>query len=722
MYSSFILGEKHQWLSREFIKQEASNIQVIADGITKFKSARTYDTSLTIYDNGEGQHPDNFEETFLSIGKGNKNDILFVQGKYNMGGTGSIVFCGKNRYQLIASKKHDDTGEFGFTLIRKHPFSEHDKQTKKNTWYEYLKIDGKIPSFPIDILDLGLHDKVFKTGSIIKLYSYDLPEGARSVISKDLKDRVDEFLFEPALPILMVDKKERYPHDRELQRLAFGLKRKLEKEDRKYIDDYFTLEHSSSKVGEMKVTSYVFKTKVGDKNIKESRNTIRNEFFRSKMYVVFTMNGQVQGHLTSEFITRSLKFPLLKDHLLIHVDCTNMEYDFRSQLFMASRDRLKEGEEYRYLRDLLTKELKSSKLETIHKTRKDSISVDSADTSDLIRSFTKNLPFNNDLLKLLNNTFDIEKEEEKKKKKEKKEKHKQEEKTTEEEKFVPQRFPSFFKFKSSKKGTNAVSIQKGKNKTLEFETDVENHYFDRDDDQGELKISLVDVGDNDSEGGNQKGTPKDISEILDVSKTSPENGKIKVSLQPTDKLAVGDEVQIKIDLTSPSGDFEETILIEIDQPQKDQPPKEKKEEPEKIGLPELALTAQNPTDDKIISWDKLSEVTDMDYDNIMYIYSPDGEKLAKIYINLDSSVLKNHKAKLNSNELREKAEKEYIAKVYFHTLFLYSINKNSKYRITKGNEEEELEVNEYLQNIFEHQYTSFLINFNMNELIDNIEF
>lgn len=713
-------GEKHQWLSRDFIKQEAYNIQVIADGTTKFKHERTYDTSLTIYDNGEGQHPENFEDTFLSIGKGNKNDILFVQGKYNMGGTGSIVFCGKNRYQLIASKKYDNTGEFGFTLIRKHPFSEEDKKTKKNTWYEYFKINDKIPSFHIDTLDLGLYEKMFETGTIIKLYSYDLPEGARSVISKDLKDRVDEFLFEPALPILMVDKKERYPLDRELQRLSFGLKRRLEKEDNKYIDDYFTLEHNSAKVGHMKTTAYVFKPKIADKNVTESRNTIRNEFFRSKMYIIFTMNGQVQGHLTSEFITRSLQFPLLKDHLLVHVDCTNMEYDFRSQLFMASRDRLKEGEEYRYLRELLTKELKNSKLSSIHKARKDSISVDSADTSDLIRSFTKNLPLNNELLKLLNNTFEIEKDDEKKKNKT--QKTQKPDKPHEEEKFIPKRFPSFFKFKGSKNGTNAITIPKGKNKTIAFSTDVENHYFDRDEEPGELTISLVTIGNNETNGGNKPGKPKDISEIFDVSKSSPEDGIIKISLQPTENIEVGEEVQIKIDLSSPAGTFEETILIEIDQPQKEQNKQEEKEENEKIGLPELVLTSENPTDDKIISWEKLSDVTDMGYDNIMYIYSPDGEKLEKIYINLDSTVLKNHKTKLNSQALREKAEKEYIAKVYFHTLFLYSINKNNKYKITKNNQEDELEINEYLQSIFENQYTSFLINFNMNELIENIEF
>lgn len=712
-------GDKHHWLSNEFVKNKSLALQVIASGNTKFKSARTYDTSLTIYDDGEGQHPEDFENTFLSIGKGNKNDILFVQGKYNMGGTGSIVFCGKNRYQLIASKKYDGNGEFGFTLIRKHPFSDEDKRTKKNTWYEYLKIDNLIPSFPIDNLDLGLHQREFTTGSIIKLYSYDLPEGARSVISKDLKDRVDEFLFEPALPIMMVDNKERYPKDRELHRVSFGLKKRLEKDDSKYIEDYFTIDLDNSRAGKMKITSYIFKPKVGDKNVTKSRETIRNEFFRSKMYVVFTMNGQVQGHLTNEFISRSLKFGLLKDHLLIHVDCTNMEYDFRSQLFMASRDRLKEGEEYRFLRNLLTQELKRSKLAKIHKDRKDSISVDSADTSELIKSFTKNLPLNSDLLKLLNKTFEIEKDDDKKKKKKKPKKNN---KPKKEKEFIPQRFPSFFKFKGSKKGANVIKIEKGKSRTIQFDTDVENHYFDRDDDSGEITIALVDVGNNETDGGDAKGTPKDISEVFNISKSSPEDGKIKISLTPTDTMEVGDDVQIKVDLSSPEEDFKELIWIEIAQPQKENNKKEEeKEENDKIGLPELILTAQNSTDKKIVSWEKLSDITDMSYDNVMYIYSSDGEMLEKIYINLDSTILKNHKAKLTSNSAREKSEKEYIAKVYFHTLFLYSINKNSKYKILKE-DDNEIDMNEYLQRIFENQYTSFLINFNMNELIDSIEF
>ncbi|OIN92086.1 MAG: nucleotide pyrophosphohydrolase [Anaerolineae bacterium CG03_land_8_20_14_0_80_58_20] len=51
-----------------------------------------------LYDNGEGQHPDDFPNTFLSLHRNNKTDIHFVQGKYNMGSTGAVVFCGTHRY------------------------------------------------------------------------------------------------------------------------------------------------------------------------------------------------------------------------------------------------------------------------------------------------------------------------------------------------------------------------------------------------------------------------------------------------------------------------------------------------------------------------------------------------------------------------------------------------------------------------------------------------
>ncbi|MFC2138278.1 ATP-binding protein [Bacteroidota bacterium] len=100
------------------------NIQIIASGDLKTPS-------ITVYDDGEGQHPDNFEDTFLSLHRKNKSDIKFAQGKYNMGSTGAVTFCGENKYQLIASKRtnsdkcfKNNHNPFGFTLVRRHPMSK----------------------------------------------------------------------------------------------------------------------------------------------------------------------------------------------------------------------------------------------------------------------------------------------------------------------------------------------------------------------------------------------------------------------------------------------------------------------------------------------------------------------------------------------------------------------------------------------------------------------
>ena len=151
------------------------NIQIIASGDGD-------KPDLMIYDYGEGQHPDNFKNTFLSIANNNKTDIAFVQGKYNMGSTGAVVFCGEYRYQLIASKMDQKVYEqqneynanlFGWTLVRRHILTEEENLKYGSSWYEYFAIDGdKIPRFKIDKLDIGLYDnKKFITGSFIKLFS-----------------------------------------------------------------------------------------------------------------------------------------------------------------------------------------------------------------------------------------------------------------------------------------------------------------------------------------------------------------------------------------------------------------------------------------------------------------------------------------------------------------------------------------------------------------------
>ena len=57
-----------------------------------------------------GQSPEVFESTFLSLSSGNKKDIPFVQGKYNMGSSGVLGYWGLKWYKLILSRRHDGSG------------------------------------------------------------------------------------------------------------------------------------------------------------------------------------------------------------------------------------------------------------------------------------------------------------------------------------------------------------------------------------------------------------------------------------------------------------------------------------------------------------------------------------------------------------------------------------------------------------------------------------
>lgn len=142
-----------------------------------------------------------------------------------------------------------------------------------------------------------------------------------------------------------------------------------------------------------------------------------------------------------------------------------------------------------------------------------------------------------------------------------------------------------------------------------------------------------------------------------------------------------------------------------------------------IGLPKLEQVFENRKE-CFRSWNDLNGV-EMDYSRVMYPFV-EGDKLDKIIINMDSTVLKNYKSKLRSEEQMNAANKRYISAVYFHTLFLYMICKNRKYQINKfanddSNHPEEVDLSEYLQDIFDSYYSEFLLNFEMSTLIDSLE-
>lgn len=698
-------------------RRQARELQIVASGPRR-------DTSLLVYDDGVGQAPEDFPGTFLSLLRGNKNDVHFVQGKYNMGGAGAIAFCGDRRFQLVASKRYDRRHPLGFTLLRQHPPELAEAAGRKNTWYEYLTFDGEVASIEIDELDIGLEGRKFRTGSLLKLYSYRLPEGARSIISRDLNLSLNEFLFEPALPFLTVDNNERYPDNRAPVTPVYGLRRRLES-DTETVETKFSTISTTAEFGELRVTIYVFKPRARGQGVKETKQYIQREYFKNDMTVLFSLNGQVQGSYTSEFVTRALKMPLLKDYLLIHVDCSKLQLGVRNELFMASRDRLKGSEKADAIRKHLRDLLLASDLKEIARRRKASLGLDQGDTGAMLRELTRNLPMNAALTKILRQTFDLPDQRAGTVSQEQREPAKRQKREVREAPpFDPQRYPSSFNARGGDGEENGLRLFKlphGGDRTISFATDVENDYFDRTEDPGDLSLSILRPA-NGGRGGGGRPDPAAEGDYLDVTRASPQNGTIKVGVRATAEMKVGDTVELRARLTSPGGDLAETVLVRITDPER-KPPQQKPQPDPPLGLPEPILCSREGGEDRK-SWDDIQTAgVEMDYDVVVYPYVED-DKLSSIYINIDSRVLKDFIASARSAEAIELAERRYISAIYFHTLFLFATTKARKYELQKEEDEGEprssVDLADYVSDLFSSSYGQFLLNFDASDLIDAI--
>lgn len=708
--------DHRNWDLGEARRRQARELQIVASGPRR-------DTSLLVYDNGIGQAPADFATTFLSLLRGNKNDVHFVQGKYNMGGAGAIAFCGDRRFQLVASKRFDNAHPLGFTLLRRHPPELAQAANRKNTWYEYLIFNGKVATIDIDELDVGLEGRAFRTGSLLKLYSYRLPEGARSIISRDLNLSLNEFLFEPALPFLTVDNNERYPDNRAPVTPVYGLKRRLEA-DTETVEARFSEVSTTSQFGELAINVVVFKARARAQGVKETKQYIQREYFKNGMTVLFCLNGQVHGSYSSEFVTRALKMPLLKDYLLIQVDCSRLQLGVRNELFMASRDRLKSGDVADALRKHVRDVLLNSQLKDIAKRRKSTLNIDNEDAGQMLRDMTRNLPMNEALARILRQSFNItdtrsgaaEKQERKEPKRPQREQR-------EAPPFEPRRYPSTFKVKGGDGHDGELKLFKlplNGTRTISYATDVENDYFDRSVDPGALNLAIMRPASSGRNAGGGEPEPSKQGDLLDVSRSSPAEGTIKVGVRASQALEVGDTLEIRASLQSPQGELVETVLVKITHPEQ-KPPQMRPQEEAPLGIPELVLcsTEGGPG---MKSWEEIHDSgLEMTHETVVVPYV-DEDKLARIFINVDSKVLREFGGGAKSEEAIEIAKNRYISAVYFHTLFLFATTKSRQYDVLRGEGEarESVEIADFVSDLFSASYAQFLLNFDTSDLIEAV--
>ena len=497
-------------LSQEERNELANNIMIIADGSKA-------EPNIIIADKGEGQKPDDFEDTLLSLQKGNKKKIKFVQGKYNMGGTGVLPFCGKKGYQLILARKSVElagkNSEWGFTLVREKPDVSNDYKT---TWYEYctdsnskiFRISGK----PLKILP---NKKEMEDGCFIKLYNYELPHP--SVITASLWKDLCTKLYSPALPIFMFENRPLWQYQQDEasnwgSKILHGNKYRLGKDRGKNVYKNFSLNSRLKNFGTNKIDVIVIK----HASMIRTKNNRTKDYRKDNEVVLLTQNGQTHGILSKALFKSKTNLTSLADYIMIHVDLTNIP-TAKAKMFMASRDRVRKSDDYKELVERIFGDIAGDdQLKSINAEYKKLDDENSAKSSSMQAEIVKVLRKNPNMIKLLRmGKYQVEAEN----------------KTPVDKSFNSNYIPTFLKVRGVKE---AVTHKKqipcdGKSTSIYFQTDAPDDYTIREHDQGQL---IVEWDEN----------------ILNGIHYGPNNGMIKVKLDG--KGINGDQIgDLKVTLT-----------------------------------------------------------------------------------------------------------------------------------------------------------------------------
>ncbi len=446
----------------------AENIGFIATG-------QVAKPSYTIYDRGEGQTPKYIPATFLSLNKSNKLRIPFVQGKYNMGGTGVLRFCGEEQLQLIISKRHpkaiesnDSTANsWGFTIVGRQNPSE----GRRSSMYTYLAPQGQILSFDNPQIEIPLkvagtqNIQPLQWGSIIKMYEYGItPAALRTNILFDLYNYISLLTPKIGLPIRFFERRNSYK-GKSLETTMSGLHVRLEDDRNENIEESFPSSAEFRIAGQkFKVSIYAFKEG-------------RAKNYRTDEGVIFTISGQTHGSIPISFFTRGkIGLAYIADSVLVIVECDEIDVRTREKLFMNSRDRLSSGELKSDIENKLIEILRNhSELQALNEKRRreaiDNKLKDTAPLKELLDDLLKKSPL---LQALFTKGYDISNPFKSKL-------------VGEKQTFVGKRFPTFFKLMNGQDEKDCHINQRFR---VQFETDAENDYFIRDNYPGNFELTI----------------------------------------------------------------------------------------------------------------------------------------------------------------------------------------------------------------------------------------
>ncbi len=432
--------------------------------------------NIVLVDRGEGQTPNSMPDTILSISRNNKLSVPFVQGKYNMGGTGALPFCGNHRLQLIISKRCPDIpskgdrsfSEWSVTVVRR----EEAREGRRSSMYTYLTdLENRVLRYKADALPIiptthGQPPENMEYGRYIKLFNYSFP-GYKSNVLFDFNYRLAMLIPELAHPVRIRECRGYYK-GHTLETTLSGLITRLSEDKRGNLEDNFPSSETFYVDGQQfKCSIYVFKP---DK----SKN------YREKDGILYIVNGQTHATARESFFNR-VNLSYLADSILVLVDCSKVDITHREDMFMNSRDRLRGGSFVKdveeRIKELLSNHSGLKKLQ--HDRREEAVREkleDDKPLEDVLQHILNKSPVLSKILlsgKKLSNPFDLSN------------------KKGKGENFVGKKHPSFFTLQGRfTDGLLHKLVPINHSLQVKFETDAENEYFSRPDEQGQFYLLM----------------------------------------------------------------------------------------------------------------------------------------------------------------------------------------------------------------------------------------
>lgn len=352
-----------QWFGDDLSEKDSADVRQIAEAnLVLYATGSKQRPCISFYDAGEGQLAEDFPKTFCSLIYGSddgsyKGAIPFVQGRFNMGGTGVLPFCSEHRkLQLIVSRVPKDVAksedhEWAFTLFCFFP-------SKSNPAWRYLVgPDGKILTAGTKPLGLvpktgaksgevcAPRERDVASGTLIKMYDYKAP---RSNICGELFKKLEDYLLRPALPLRLIECRPEYKANvmgvTVWDRLSAWGKSKLEDGFEEGASIQIKLSTGETIPGEVRVF----------KNVKgtDSDDDLPQTGLRA------LINGQSHAKRDSQFFrTKAVDKEHIAGSMLVTLDCTDLGQGSRNDLFMSNRETFREDPLLQELFKKLQKEL-----------------------------------------------------------------------------------------------------------------------------------------------------------------------------------------------------------------------------------------------------------------------------------------------------------------------------------------------------------------------------